>query len=272
MENNQFAFLDAQLTVKHDFTFGFSIFRKNTHTDRYLNFSSNHPLHHKISVIDSLVTRALRICDSENLNGELEHITLALTRNGYPKQMIDSRIDYHKYKPLSIPKISKENDMPKRLVLPYTGRITMEIAHIVRNNTELEVAFRPINKISTFLNNNRTKNKDQIGVYKFPCNSCPSVYIGETGRNLPVRLAEHMRDIRNNKDTSGPYIHIRDNPSHHFDVNDALLIDAEKRHHLRKFKESLYIAKSTSYNCNLESGIYINPIWSATVLKFIKSP
>ena len=97
--------------------------------------------------------------------------------------------------------------MTKRVILPYTGRITMEIAHIIRNNTELEVAFRPIYKISTILNNNRTKNKDQIGVYKFPCNSCPSVYIGETGRDLPVRLAEHMRDIRNNKDTSGPYIH-----------------------------------------------------------------
>jgi len=106
--------------------------------------------------------------------------------------------------------------------------------------------------ISTFLSNNRTKNNDQIGVYKFPCNSCPSTYIGETERNLPVRLSEHMRDIRNKKETSGPYIHLRNNPTHHFDVEDALLIDSEKRPQVRKFKEFLYITKSTSYNCNLE--------------------
>jgi len=94
--------------------------------------------------------------------------------------MIESRIEYHKPKPPSIPKTLKVDDMTKRIVLPYTGRITMEIAQIIRNNTDLQVAFRPINKISTFLSNNRTKNNDQIGVYKFPCNSCPStLYWGD---------------------------------------------------------------------------------------------
>ena len=185
--------------------------------------------------------------------------------------MIESRVDYHKTKPpSSIP--NQRDDMTKRIVLPYTGRVTTEIAHNIKSQTNLEVAFRPINKLSTFLTNNKVKNSYQVGVYKFPCSSCPSVYIGETGRNLPIRLAEHLRDVRNCKDTSGPYIHVRDNPSHHFDMKNAELIDTERRHHVRKFKESLYISKSSSYNCNLESGIYINPIWSATVLKFIKSP
>jgi len=142
MENNRIAFLDTQLTIKDSFTFGFSIYRKKTHSDRYLNFSSNHPLHHKISVIDSLVTRAQRICDSENLQGELEHIRDALVRNGYPKRMIESRVDYHKTRShSSIP--NQRDDMTKRIVLPYTGRVTTEIAHIIKSQTNLEVAFRP---------------------------------------------------------------------------------------------------------------------------------
>jgi len=48
-----------------------------------------------------------------------------------------------------------------------------------------------------------------------------------------------MRDIRNKKKTSGSYIHLRNNPTHDFDVEDALLIDSEKRPQVRKFKDSL---------------------------------
>lgn len=40
-------------------------------------------------------------------------------------------------------------------------------------------------------------------------------------------------------------------------MKHAELIDAEKRDYVRKFKESLYISKSSSCSCNLESGIYI---------------
>lgn len=44
-----------------------------------------------------------------------------------------------------------------------------------------------------------------------------------------------------------PFIHVRDNLSHHFDVNDALFIDVEKKHLLKKFnKFRMYTAKSTS--------------------------
>jgi len=42
------------------------------------------------------------------------------------------------------------------------------------------------------------------------------MYIGETGRSLPIRMSEHMRDVRNEKETSGVYIHTKLNPSHEF--------------------------------------------------------
>jgi len=129
-----------------------------------------------------------------------------------------------------------------------------------------------MNKISTCLSNNKTISQDQIGVYCFPCHCCPTVYVGETKRNLPIRLQEHLRDIRNEKPTSGPFMHIKDNPSHYFDANDARIIDRERNDSLRRFKESIYISKSSAYNCNLERGIFVNPIWSATLNIFFKSP
>ena len=271
LQNYIIAFLDVLITIKEDFSLGFTVYRKKTHTDRYLHFTSNHIMHHKISVIDSLVTRALRICDPEKIEEELHHITKALHRNCYPVKIIKSRIEHHK-SCINNPKQVKDDEFIKRIVLPYTGRVTTQVANIIRSKTNLEVAFKPINKISTSLSNNNSLSSDQIRVYKFPCHTCRKIYVGESGRNLTIRASEHLRDIRNAKDTSGPYCHIRDNPSHHFDVTDIQLIDRERNKYIRKFKESIYIGKSVTYNCNLENGMFINPIWSATVSKFFKSP
>ena len=156
-----------------------------------------------------------------------------------------------------------DNDCTKRIILPYTGRVTSEIANTIRRLTDFDVAFKPTNKISTMLTNRREPKSDQIGVYKLPCNNCPSMYIGETGRSLSIRMSEHMRDVRNEKETSGVYIHTKLNPSHECNPSNATIIYKEERQQHRKFKESLLISRTSNYNCNLEAGQFINPIWSA---------
>jgi len=54
MENKKLPFLDTMIEIKDDFSLGLSIYRKKTHTDKYLHFNSNHPIAHKISVMDSI--------------------------------------------------------------------------------------------------------------------------------------------------------------------------------------------------------------------------
>ena len=44
-------FLNVLLTHESDGSITTSVYRKPTHTDSYLDFSSHHPLQHKISVI-----------------------------------------------------------------------------------------------------------------------------------------------------------------------------------------------------------------------------
>ena len=62
------------------------VFRKKTHTDRYLDFDSHHPLAHKVAVAHTLLTRADRICMSvPDRDAEKRHITQALNSNGYPR-------------------------------------------------------------------------------------------------------------------------------------------------------------------------------------------
>ena len=49
------------------------IFRKSTHTDKYLDFASYHPNQHQHSVIRSLVHRAVTLSDGNNVRDESNH-------------------------------------------------------------------------------------------------------------------------------------------------------------------------------------------------------
>ena len=54
--------------------------RKPTHTDQYLNFSSNHPLQHKLGVIKTLFYHAESvITDPAALENEKHYITQAIS-------------------------------------------------------------------------------------------------------------------------------------------------------------------------------------------------
>jgi len=70
-------------------------------------------MHDKISVIDSLVKRTLRICDPEKFEEDLHHITNALHRNCYPVKIIKSRIEHHES---CNPKQVKHDEFIKKIV------------------------------------------------------------------------------------------------------------------------------------------------------------
>ena len=67
-----------------------SVYRKPTHTDRYLDFNSNHPKSAKRAVVRALTDRAKNVCSSpELLSEEMDHLGKVLKYNNYPKWMID---------------------------------------------------------------------------------------------------------------------------------------------------------------------------------------
>ncbi|KFD46131.1 hypothetical protein M513_12997 [Trichuris suis] len=85
-----------------------TVYRKPTHSDKYVEFTSHHPR-------DGTVDRALAICDQEYLGQELEHIRRTFKENGYPAHLINSIIR-RKLEGRTTEKIPASGP---RLILPY---------------------------------------------------------------------------------------------------------------------------------------------------------
>ena len=69
-----------------------TVFRKPTHTERYLPFSSHHPISMKESVMKSLMRRLNYVSEGAKFEGEMEveHITGVLEENGYPSSCLET--------------------------------------------------------------------------------------------------------------------------------------------------------------------------------------
>ena len=63
--NGVLCFLDCKITRSSNGVLNESVFKKPTHSDRYLDFHSAHPLHVKSNVVENLCTRIERIMTSE---------------------------------------------------------------------------------------------------------------------------------------------------------------------------------------------------------------
>ena len=85
-EDGRLAVLDAQISRRED-SLTFSVYRKPTHMDQYLQFCSNQPLQHKLGVIRTLAHRCATICrDRESRTQETQHLKKVLSVSGYTKK------------------------------------------------------------------------------------------------------------------------------------------------------------------------------------------
>ncbi len=85
------AFLDTRSVIKDNGSIKTKVFRKDTHTDQYLHFDSNHPQEYKRGVVTTLMHRVdMIVSDAGDKESERTHVKEALARNGYPDQLINS--------------------------------------------------------------------------------------------------------------------------------------------------------------------------------------
>ena len=119
--------------------------------------------------------------------------------------------------------------------------------------SQSRLVFKYHNKIGSKLINNNPQPVTSCGVYKIPCGDCPKFYIGETGRDLSVRIKEHVKDIEHNKPESGVVTHVNAT-GHYFDFAGANIIFPSNNLQKRHLVESALIKTNNSHVTNLNLG------------------
>ena len=87
--NRKISFPDVTVCRQDNGRLSTKVYRKPTHTERYLSFHSHHPVAHKKAVVKSLTNRAKIIpSSSDQRSNEMKHVTAALVADGYPKRFV----------------------------------------------------------------------------------------------------------------------------------------------------------------------------------------
>ena len=113
--NGHMPFLNVLLKHEADSSISTKIYRKPTHTDRYLYFGSHHPISHKRSIISTLLSRAERNSIVTSKKFEEEHVALAMKHNGNPMALIDQEATHRHRQPTP----QKDTEWKSSIVIPY---------------------------------------------------------------------------------------------------------------------------------------------------------
>ena len=204
--NNSIAFLDV-LVSKNNSRLTTTVYRKPTHTDRYLNYRSNHHPLIKSGIIKCLRNRALNVCSEGNFPSELNRLYNVFRANGYSSSRVNNSLKPSRLKrneDASTPPcdLLTKTDRKRTLVLPYVKGLSEDIGRACRF-LNITTAFSSKYTLRRSLSWVKipTPQEEKIGViYRIPC-ECGTIYIGKTGRTLKTRIAEHKRAVMN-RDTN----------------------------------------------------------------------
>ncbi|KAK5639993.1 hypothetical protein RI129_010804 [Pyrocoelia pectoralis] len=202
--NGSLPFLDL-LLLKSPAKISFSIYRKPTTTDTLIPIESEHSFPHKLASLNSLIHRLFSIPMSpDSFNNELNIIKQIAINNGYPAHLVAklaSKIKYSRSSSRLTP-IAAHSDYHMFKSLPFYPHISYKIQNIFKHhNIFISFSNNHTLRSSIVRNKDRSDPLDSSGVYQLNCNSCPSFYIGQTGRSFRTRFKEHFNAIkRNNMD------------------------------------------------------------------------
>ena len=221
-----------------------SVYRKATHTDQYLNYSSHHPLEHKLSVVRTLTHRVDTIVTTEgDKTDEKKHLSTALKQCGYPEWVIKKGME-QKDQSREPPGNEKENSRQKGMViLPYIKGLGEKLRRIFKKSG-INTVFRPHKTIKKILRSpkDKTDKMDKTGViYHLKCDDCGEDYIGETERKIRDRFPEHRR--KSSIKTSAMAHHLHYN-NHKLTERNCKILDRESDWRKRGIKEAIYIRKN----------------------------
>ena len=115
--------LDTLTTRMSDGSLKFSVYRKPTHTDQYLQFQSHQPMEHKMGVIRTIIS------DPQDKEREIKHLKKVLSVAGYSKWAWQAP-GRKKLRPH--PRNTDRDRAKGHVTLPYIGGVTERISRLIR--------------------------------------------------------------------------------------------------------------------------------------------
>ncbi|KAK9395758.1 hypothetical protein NXF25_019119 [Crotalus adamanteus] len=230
------AFLDVLISRCPNGTLCTSVYRKPTHTDRTLHYSSNHPIAHKISCIQTLFKRVNSSCSTGRAKvEEKKHLHHIFMHNGYPMGFVRQHSRPHRNHRDSRSNVTA---MPAtRTTLPYIHGVSEATARLLAPYN-VSIAHRPEQTLRSKIMHPKEPlpNGQRLSVvYRINCKDCASNYVGETTKRLRTRVHEHELAIRRQEQRSQVWAHMS-SYGHTFDLanTDVIARETTKGGHLLK--------------------------------------
>ena len=192
-------FLDIEITSN-----GLKIYRKETFTGHYSDFSSFVPWNYRISWIRSLVYRTKRLCDHKYLKQGIREVKKFASWNGFPRNVHNRLINRFVNSP---PKRQPDNEEDNEEItlwfnVPYIGATGENLIKSLRKkivkllNTKKKIKIKTFFKTTQLRDFASSKDKTPLlsksnVVYEVCCPACGENYIGKTERTLKERSIEH---------------------------------------------------------------------------------
>ena len=182
--DQQIAFLDT-LVSRKDSTITIDVYRKATHTNRYLDFASHHDKSHKISTAETVLNRATKLpSTAQGKNTEINHVTDVLLANNYNSDIISNILKRKFSKPPmhAIPtpeelvcmffKWAVRQENPNsNAVLPFINGVTQPLTRILRRH-DIQVVNKPFKTLQQEFPSPKFRPSIEHQpnvVYKIPC-------------------------------------------------------------------------------------------------------
>ena len=195
--NGQLSFLDTLISSDNGKLL-VDIYRKPTHTDRYLDCHSHHARKHKISTAETLLRRALNLPNTQvGKTGETARVYAALHSNGYPIKIAANVLRKKARPPPPTPtpeelvgmffKWAVPTNRCNFAVLPYIKGITEPLTRILKKH-DIQVTSRPVKTLQQHFPIDLPKTTNAMSSIKFHAHLAPGTTLAK--QKEPLLLGE----------------------------------------------------------------------------------
>ena len=237
-----------------------TVYRKPTHTGRYLHYLSNHPDTAKRSVVRALTNRKEYITAGEGeIKQELARVDDELSMNDYPRNFVERcrRKDrWSSRQPRTVPKATA--------TVPYIKGVSEAIGRILAP-LDIRTVSRPLPLKWQLMGGVKDKisaSREPGTIYAIGCQECKKVYIGETARTAEQRSKEHKAHARYGRTEQSAVANhfVTEGHAIHWEPH---IVGREKNTVKRKVKEAMIIKRLQRRDglMNADSGLQLSKLW-----------